>query len=216
MWQIESNLPVKLGVITVNSLQITTENTAYSQLFSTAKQYKEQYENTPISQINGVQYAREFFRAIKLDPTKRRPSSEALLNRAIKNKELYSINTLVDTGNWCSLDFLLPICVYDADKIEGDITFRMGLEGESYFGHNNNEVHLYDRFCVADNQGPFGSPITDSKRTAVDVQTQNALLLIFAPTSLPDSQLETYNKTFLERVSNICGGTVQETQIIQG
>ena len=125
-----------------------------------------------------------------MDPIKHRPSSEALLRRALKGKNYFSINTLVDLGNWCSLDFLLPICVYDADKTEGDITARLGHESESYYGHNNREINLYNRYLIADKKGPFGSPITDSIRTAINEKTKNAILIIFAPENYEDNLLK--------------------------
>ena len=50
---------------------------------------------------------------IGIDPTKTRPSSEALLRRVRKGDHLPRINTLVDICNWCSLEFQLPYGLYD-------------------------------------------------------------------------------------------------------
>lgn len=206
MWKIEPNTPLKLGITEMKNLSITTEKTAYLKILECASEYARKYRNTNIGEIPGVMNARHLFRSIGLDPTKHRPSSEGLLRRALKGKNYFSINTLVDIGNWCSLDFLLPICVYDADKTEGEITARLGKKGESYFGHNNREVNLENRFVVADEKGPFGSPITDSTRTAVDVNTKNAILIIFAPAEFEDKILLSEMKIFSERVIEICGG----------
>ncbi|HPR17358.1 MAG TPA: phenylalanine--tRNA ligase beta subunit-related protein, partial [Candidatus Cloacimonadota bacterium] len=153
--------------------------------------------------------------AIGMDPTKHRPSSEALLRRALKGLEYYSINTLVDIGNWCSLEFLLPICVYDADKIMGQVTARLGREDESYLGHNNREVNLHNRFVIADAKGPFGSPVTDSIRTAVDVNTKNAILIIFSPQDYDENMLKKQMLIFAERVKEICGGEKTNSFILK-
>ncbi|MCF7793493.1 MAG: hypothetical protein K9N09_06130 [Candidatus Cloacimonetes bacterium] len=210
MWKIESDTPLKLGVIEMKNISVTTEKTAYNKILECAAEYAQKYQNMNIGEIPGVANARNLFRSIGMDPTKHRPSSEGLLRRALKGKDYFSINTLVDIGNWCSLDFLLPICVYDADKTEGEITARLGKEGESYFGHNKREVNLFNRFVVADEKGPFGSPITDSTKTAVDVKTKNAILIIFAPQDFDDEILQKEIKIFSERVQEICGGEAQQ------
>ncbi len=74
---------------------------------------------------------RGMYRRTGLDPTKRRPSSEALLRRVRKGEALPRINSLVDVCNWCSLEFQLPYGLYDLDRIEGDVILRLGAEGES-------------------------------------------------------------------------------------
>ncbi len=214
MWKIEPNTHLKLGVIEMKNVSVTTQKTAYNKILECAAEYALKYQKTNIGEIPEVKNARDLFRSIGMDPTKHRPSSEGLLRRALKGKDYFSINTLVDIGNWCSLDFLLPICVYDADKTEGQITARLGREGESYFGHNNREVNLLNRFVVADEQGPFGSPITDSTRTAVDVKTKNAILIIFTPQDFDDDILKKEMKIFSERVQEICGGEAQQTFIL--
>jgi len=214
MWSLETDLPVKLAIIFISNVKVDTGHAAFKQINLLSASCYAKYQGTPISQIPGVQHARSFFRAIGIDPTKRRPSSEALLNRALKNKELYSVNSLVDVGNWCSLDFLLPICVYDADKITGRVTIRTGKAGESYTGLNNNEVHLHDRYCIADELGPFGSPMTDSLRTAVSVNTRNTVLIIFAPGDYDKKLLSEQANTFAARVVDICGGTVKNIEFI--
>ena len=53
------------------------------------------------------------YRRIGIDPTKTRPSSEALLRRVRKGDHLPRINTLVDLCNWCSFELQLPYGLYD-------------------------------------------------------------------------------------------------------
>ena len=214
MWKIEPNTPIKLGVIEINNVSVTTQPAAYNNLLVCAKEYAEKFKDKNIGEVDGVMNARHLFRSIGMDPTKHRPSSEALLRRALKGKDYFSINTLVDLGNWCSLDFLLPICVYDADKTKGDITARIGRIGESYFGHNNREVNLSNRFVIADTQGAFGSPITDSTRTAVDLNTKNAILIIFAPEHYNEELIHKQLEIFADRVKEICGGEVTNSFIL--
>ena len=48
-----------------------------------------------------VASVRTMYKRIGLDPTKTRPSSEALLRRVRKGDALPRINSLVDVCNWC-------------------------------------------------------------------------------------------------------------------
>src|SRR3982751_3016649 len=81
----------------------------------------------PPEEITAV---RTMYKRVGLDPTRTRPSSEALLRRVRKGDSLPRINSLVDVCNWCSLEFQLPYGLYDADRIEGDVvTLRLGCDG---------------------------------------------------------------------------------------
>jgi DNA/RNA-binding domain of Phe-tRNA-synthetase-like protein len=125
---------------------------------------------------------RSMYKRVGIDPTKTRPSSEALLRRVRKGDPFPRINSMVDVCNWCSLEFQLPYGLYDAGRIEGDwVELRIGREGESYAGIRKDDVHVAGRICLADVAGPFGNPTSDSARTMVTTATTRALLVIFAP-----------------------------------
>ena len=127
------------------------------------------------------------YKRVGIDPTKTRPSSEALLRRVRKGDELPRINSLVDIINWCSLETQLPYGLYDLDKIQGDVTLRLGRPGEEYEGIRKAAVHLAERLTLADASGPFGNPTSDSARTMVTTATTRALVVIFAPVSVAEA-----------------------------
>lgn len=64
-----------------------------------------------------VKALRGFLWRMGIDPTKVRPSSEALARRVIRGKPLPSINNVVDAGNAASLETLVPIGLYDYDRL---------------------------------------------------------------------------------------------------
>ncbi|NLP10154.1 hypothetical protein GX408_07135 [bacterium] len=214
MWRVETNLPVRLAVINIQGVTVSDERTAFAQLKACAEKYRARYADQPVSAVPGVEHSRRLFHSIGQDPTKRRPSSEALLHRALKGKELNPINTLVDVGNWCSLDFLLPICIYDADRVVGAVEVRLGRSGESYVGHNDQVMQMENRYVIADEQGPMGSPITDSQRTAVTLATKNVFICIFAPGDYEKLKLQAQGKTLAQRTLLYCDGRVQESGLL--
>lgn len=129
------------------------------------------------------------YKRLGLDPTKTRPSSEALLRRVRTGGSLPRINSMVDVCNWCSLEFQLPYGVYDAAHIDGDIELRRGRPGESYPGIRKDDVNVGGRITLADRIGPFGNPTSDSARTMVTTATVRALLVVFAPTDIETVRL---------------------------
>jgi DNA/RNA-binding domain of Phe-tRNA-synthetase-like protein len=141
----------------------------------------------PPAEITAV---RTMYKRVGLDPTKTRPSSEALLRRVRKGDSLPRINSMVDVCNWCSLEFQLPYGLYDAAHIDGDVELRMGLAGESYPGIRKDAVHVDGRIALADRIGPFGNPSSDSARTMVTRATTQALLVVFAPRDVDRQRLD--------------------------
>ena len=136
-----------------------------------------------------VAAVRTMYKRVGLDPTKTRPSSEALLRRVRKGDTLPRINSLVDVCNWCSLEFQLPYGLYDAAHVEGDIELRLGREGESYPGIRKDDVHVAGRLTLADARGPFGNPTSDSARTMVTTATTSAIVVVFAPAEMNGARL---------------------------
>ena len=132
---------------------------------------------------------RTMYKRVGIDPTKTRPSSEALLRRVRRGDELPRINSLVDVINWCSLETQLPFGLYDLDHIVGDVELRIGRDGEEYAGIRKDTVHVGGRLTLCDDQGPFGNPTSDSARTMVTPATTRALVVIFGPASVRHDEL---------------------------
>src|SRR5688572_4635878 len=124
---------------------------------------------------------RSMYKRVGLDPTKHRPSSEALLRRVTRGDPLPRVNSLVDVINWCSVEFQLPYGLYDLAHVIGDVTLRLGRDGDEYAGIRKETVHVGGRIALVDDHGPFGNPTSDSARTMVTTQTTDALIVIFAP-----------------------------------
>lgn len=157
---------------------------------------------------------RSMYRRLGIDPTKTRPSSEALLRRVKKGEGLPRINTLVDICNWCSAEFQLPYGVYDRDKLKANIVLRVGHEGEEYQGIRKDEVHLDGRPTLADGSGPFGNPTSDSARSMVTAATTRALIVIFAPREVPRTGIERVLDVTSERALRFAHGAEVFRQII--
>ena len=133
---------------------------------------------------------RTMYKRVGIDPTKTRPSSEALLRRVKRGDELPRINSLVDVINWCSVETQLPYGLYDLDQIKGGVVLRLGRQGEEYAGIRKDAVHVGGRMTLADDAGAFGNPTSDSARTMVTTATTRALVVIYCPVAVSNARLE--------------------------
>jgi DNA/RNA-binding domain of Phe-tRNA-synthetase-like protein len=123
---------------------------------------------------------RRLFRAAGCDPTRYRPSSEALLRRVLKGEDLPAIHPLVDLNNCLSIDLAVPSCILAAGSFAPPVILRAGREGEA-FESLRGPFQLAGKPLLADPQGPFGTPITDSQRVKVRQETRRAWLVAYLP-----------------------------------
>jgi len=199
---------VRLGVLTFEQLAISVREPGMDAPLAEAEAAVRVH---PPEESAAV---RTMYRRTGLDPTKRRPSSEALLRRVRKGEALPRINSLVDVCNWCSLEFQLPYGLYDLDRISGDVVLRLGEEGASYPGIRKDDVHVAGRMTLADERGPFGNPSSDSARTMVTEESTRALMIVFAPTEVPLTRLEQVLQVSSSRARAHCGGTETARQTV--
>ncbi|MCB9378605.1 MAG: hypothetical protein H6511_07555 [Holophagales bacterium] len=126
---------------------------------------------------------RRLFRAAGCDPTRHRPSSEALLRRVLKGEELAPIHPLVDLNNALSVELMAPACVLRAGSFDFPVTLRSGRVGET-LDSMRGPYGLAGKPLLADGAGPFGTPITDSHRVKVLSETAAAWLVVYRPAEL--------------------------------
>ena len=209
---------VVLGVLRLSKIALPSDagEALWQEIARVSAALRTEYEGKTVGQVPGIDRARTLYRSIGIDPTKNRPSSEALLRRLLKGKSLYRIHPLVDLFNLISLKMLTPVGLYDETKIQGDtVTVRIGRDGEGYDGIRKDRVNVADRFCIADAAGPFGSPTSDSLRTSVKGAVPDALAVFFQHASVEISLLEECLDCFVEAADRYIGADIVVKQIIE-
>ncbi len=187
--------PEITGTVSIGILQFTglrcypKDDKLWEQIRLLEEKLRGAYAS-PSDALDKLRPARNLYRAIGMEPTRTRPSSEALFRRVIKQKPLYQINSIVDVCNFCSLAFFLPIGLYDRRKIQGDVMLRKGEAAEEYQGIRKDMIHVGGRFTLADRQGPFGNPSSDSLRTAITGDSRDVLMVIFGPFDYPQDKMQ--------------------------
>jgi len=79
-----------------------------------------------------AKYRKFYWNQLKIDPTKIRPSSEALIRRILKNQKIPKISSFVDSYNWASAASLIPMGAYDIETFEYPIIIRLTRENEKF------------------------------------------------------------------------------------
>ena len=206
---------VRLGWIKAEPIQVRQSDDALEQeIQALCSKLLQEYVGKSPAEIPGLASARELYRSFGVDPTRTRPSSEALLRRVLKGKPYPKISNAVDFCNLCSLRFLLPLGLYDVDQIQGKVTLRRGRPGESYPGIRKDEVHVKGRMVLADELGPFGNPSSDSFRTAVTEDTRSIWMVIFAPKSFSEQRLRHYVDFAKEGAQKYLAPKENQTQVV--
>jgi DNA/RNA-binding domain of Phe-tRNA-synthetase-like protein len=206
---------VRLGVLALEGVRVTASNPALdAEVDGYCAELRERYGGGKSSEVPGVADARTLYKALGLDPTKTRPSNEALLRRALKGQTLYRISTLVDALNLCSLREQLPFGLYDLGHVEPPVTLRKGGPGEGYEGIRKSEVHVEDRPVLVDARGPFGNPSSDSARTMVRLETTRALVTCYAPATCRVDRMEGVLDRTRDTLTRFCGGAEGFRQVL--
>ena len=165
--------------------------------------------------IPGVAETRALFHQLDVDPTKTRPSSEALLRRVLQGKGLPQVNAAVDVCNLCSLEDQLPLGLYDRDLVHGAVRVRIGRENEGYAGIRKQRANLAGRLLLADDDGPFGAPTADSLRTAVTAKSHTLLVVVFCPVDRAGSDLTVSLEHIADRLTRYCSAGVSAVRVVR-
>jgi DNA/RNA-binding domain of Phe-tRNA-synthetase-like protein len=133
----------------------------------------------PPSGLPAVQAARGAYKQLGKDPARYRPAAEALLRRARQGKDVSPIHPVVDVNNMVSLESGVSIGSYDRARLRPPFHCRRGQDGETYAGIGRGDLNLAGLPLLADGDGPFGCPTSDSERAAVGPETRSVLMVLY-------------------------------------
>jgi len=135
-------------------------------------------DESMISQKPAIKETKNAYRKLGKDPSRYRPSAEALTRRIVKGKDLFWINNVVDILNLISLESGFSIGGYDADNIIGPAKLGIGNADEPYPAIGRGVLNIENLPVFRDDGGAFGSPTSDSTRTMVTDRTTHFLMII--------------------------------------
>ena len=160
--------------------------------------------------LDSLQATRRAYKACGKDPSRYRPSAEALCRRILRGIPLYQIDTLVDLVNLVSIRTGYSIGGFDAGKIDGNrLVLGIGRAGEPYEGIGRGVLNIEGLPVYRDATGGIGTPTSDHERTKLDLSTTCLLAIINGydgPAGLPEAVA--YMQGLLRRHAGSDGGEV--------
>jgi len=166
------------------ALEAMVTNTSYSdelwqEIERFTMEYREKYTVDSIKEMPSIQATRTAYKRCGKDPSRYRPSGEALCRRLLRGLELYKVDTVVDLINLVSIASGYSIGGFDADKFEGDtLTLGIGRAGEPYEGIGRGELNIEGMPVYRDAVGGVGTPTSDNERTKLSLETTHLLAIV--------------------------------------
>ena len=214
-WQIHKEVAGRIpgaaiGFLEIGGIRPGTGDSIWNHIDRSAADVRSRFTLETLYEDIRIAGMRTLYRKLGIDPARYRPSSERLLRRILQGKDLYRVNPVVDACNLASIECRIPLGLYDVAKVKGKITLRFGKPGESYRALTGNDAHVENKFIVADEEGPIGSPTTDGERTKVLGDTGSVLLLSYAPPECGDAARQA-----MDMFALILGGEMEGRELFR-
>lgn len=205
--------PFSLGIGIIKD--ITVQKSAKELEMSKKEIYQEIRNDFSIENIkeNSVikAYRKFSWKYLNIDPTKTRPSGEALVRRVLKDQSIPIINNIVYSINLASIQTRLSFSGFNLQKVKDPLIIRFARQDEEFQGLGTryrrltgNELLLGDTekiLCIY----AYG----DSDVTKITVETKEILLVAYGVPEISDEILETGIRVAGKFIQKTGGGKME-------
>lgn len=208
-------LAVCIGTIT--DIHNEKENERIEQLREAVYQEAKTKHNIETLKDNPtVRAFRDFYWKLGVDPTKTRPSGEALLRRVLHGDELPRISAVVDAYNLASTKTILPISGFDVDLLNQPFHVRFAKNGETFTGIGMDKpITLTEQMLVLADQKQVLCiyPYRDTDLTKITMQTRNAMIIVYGVPGIGEQVLKEAAETTLDYIRLVSQGKTGTTKV---
>ncbi|MDF2635543.1 MAG: hypothetical protein K0R78_2417 [Pelosinus sp.] len=156
---------------------------------------------------------RSIYKKVDFNPFRYNASSEEVVRRMLQKKGSDYVNSAVTVNNYCSIKFLVPLGLYDLDKIAGEVSYKLGDRG-TFVNIDGNLIATDEKAFLTDAQGAFGNPTLEAAHTKVTLATRNILLVVYADEESKREELSHILDFTKEMILTHNSGTVEAQAII--
>lgn len=213
--EIFSSFPeVKVGIIVAQGIDNSTQHKVVLNLLE--KQVQALTQKLTSETLRNHPYITTWHHAYKkfgVNPKEHLSSVENLARRAIKNKNLRSINTLVDLYNIISLKYLIPAGGEDLDTFKGNVRLTVAADGEKpviLLGDSTESFSKKGEVIYKDDEGIICRCWNwkEADRTKLTEKTKNAFLVLEALPPVDPIVLKAAVNELAKLIKEYCGGEV--------
>ncbi|GBE54146.1 MAG TPA: hypothetical protein ENH28_03240 [Euryarchaeota archaeon] len=203
---LDTELDIKVVEAEINGVKVQPPGDEFRR-FRTEKfeEIRKKYDISTIKDHPVIRAYRDFYWRIGIDPTKIRPSSEALLRRVLKGRSIPEINNVVASYNLTSILTLISIGAYNRKKLKGEISMRRSM-GENFTGIGGKRLVTRGEIVVSDEEKIINIfPYRDAEATKITDDTEDVLFIFSGVKGIEMSYLEKASEKTLEIVRRFCG-----------
>jgi len=206
-----------LGVI--RGVKVEPTNAEVETLRRTVtEEVRSKYELELLKDNPTVRAYRDLFWSLDIDPTKTRPSGEALLRRVLRGKEIPRISTVVDSYNFASLKTIIPLSGFDLDTLHLPLCVRFSRQNEEFHGIGmDSPKRLTDRMLVLadDKRIVCIYPYRDAEATKITEKTKNVVVVGYGAPKIYQNELTNAVETALSFIQQTSGGKIETVSVFK-
>jgi len=165
-----------------------------------------------------VRAYRDLFWSLGIDPTKTRPSGEALLRRVLHGREIPKISTVVDSYNLASLKTIIPLSGFDLDTLHLPLRVRLSRQNEEFYGIGMKApIKLEKRMLVLADRERIVCiyPYRDAEATKITEKTRNVVIVGYGAPKVQKEELTRAVKTALSFILQTSGGKAETIRVFK-
>lgn len=158
-----------------------------------------------------------YWHYLKIDPTKIRPSGEALARRLLRDKDFPKLVNLVDAYNLASAKTFISFGAYDYDKLQFPLYFSFAQKDTPFLGIGMKEPKYLKgtELLLRDQEGIINVyPYRDANRTKITGATKKVLLVTAGVPNIEEPTLLKATQTALRYIQKfVPDAIVQEPSL---
>jgi len=210
-------LAVCIGLI--SGVTVQKENEQLRELKKAVyEEVRRKYSIEALKDDLTVRAYRDFYWRLDIDPTKTRPSGEALLRRVLHGDDLPNICTVVDAYNLVSMKTIVPISGFNRDRLAPPFQIRFARNDEIFTGIGiSAPMFLTTKMLVLVDRKQILSiyPYRDCDYTKITMETRNAMIIGYGAPRIAQKQLTNAVETTLSFIKQVSGGEIAAMQVFQ-
>lgn len=167
------------------------------------------YENQNIKQDPIIEGFYLLHEKVNVKRRKNPSAPEILIKLLLKNKDLHSINKVVDLYNLLSIDTKLALGAHDIDKIDGDISLRLTTGEERFVPLGKDEPQPVQKgeYSYIDNQEIICRlEMKQIEKTKVTENSKDIFFIVQGNENTSEEYVKEGALKLIDVITSYCGG----------